>query len=127
MIDFNNKGLFKLKPEDTTVGYQNVKELLINGETVIDSYVSMRDRVVFTNKRIISINVQGITGTKKDYIGYDFASDKQSAAFLMIEGNAFVYDDVDSAITEAGAVVHSVDSVSAGKRLVEEVETFQDR
>jgi hypothetical protein len=46
---------------------------------------------------------------------------------ITIEGNAFIYDDIESAITEAGAVVHSVDSVSAGKRLVEEVETFQDR
>lgn len=46
---------------------------------------------------------------------------------ITIEGNAIIFDDVESAITEAGAVIHSVDSVSAGKRLVEEVETFQDR
>lgn len=67
MIDFQNKTLFKLKPEDINIGFETVKELLITNEFVIDSYVSMRDRVVFTNKRIISINVQGITGTKKDY------------------------------------------------------------
>lgn len=67
MIDFHNKSLFKLKPEDIQNGFENVKDLLIGGEFVIDSYVSMRDRVVFTNKRIISINVQGITGAKKDY------------------------------------------------------------
>jgi hypothetical protein len=30
-------------------------------------------------------------------------------------------------ISESGAVIHSVDSVSAGKKLVEEVETPQDR
>lgn len=46
---------------------------------------------------------------------------------ITIEGNAIIFDDVEAAITEAGAVIHSVDSVSAGKRLVEEVETFQDR
>jgi hypothetical protein len=46
---------------------------------------------------------------------------------ITIEGNAFIYDDIETAITDAGAVIHSVDSVSAGKRLVEEVETFQDR
>jgi len=67
MIDFDNKSLFKLKPENIENGFENIKELLISGEFVIDSYISMRDRVVFTNKRIISINVQGITGTKKDY------------------------------------------------------------
>lgn len=27
----------------------------------------MRDYVVFTNKRVISVNVQGITGKKTDY------------------------------------------------------------
>ena len=67
MVDFTNKGLIKLKQENKDIGYEKVKELLIDGETVIDSYVSMRDRVVFTNKRIISINVQGLTGKKVDY------------------------------------------------------------
>jgi hypothetical protein len=67
MIDFTNKSLIKLKPEDKRKGYAAVKELLIDGENVIDSYVSMRDRVVFTNKRIISVNVQGLTGKKVDY------------------------------------------------------------
>jgi len=67
MIDFTNKSLVKLKQEDVNKGIEAVKELLIGGETVIDSYVSMRDRVVFTNKRIISVNVQGLTGKKVDY------------------------------------------------------------
>jgi hypothetical protein len=67
MIDFTNKSLIKLKPEDKSKSYAAVKELLIDGENVIDSYVSMRDRVVFTNKRIISVNVQGLTGKKVDY------------------------------------------------------------
>ena len=73
MIDFQNKKLFKLKPEDLNAGFVAVKELLIENESVIDSYVSMRDRVVFTNKRIISINVQGITGTKKDYTSIPYS------------------------------------------------------
>jgi hypothetical protein len=67
MIDFSNKSLIKLKQEDISKGHAAVKELLIDGEDVIDSYVSMRDRVVFTNKRIISVNVQGLTGKKVDY------------------------------------------------------------
>ena len=67
MIDFSNKVLLSLKQEDISKGHAAVKELLIDGEDVIDSYVSMRDRVVFTNKRIISVNVQGLTGKKVDY------------------------------------------------------------
>ncbi len=46
---------------------------------------------------------------------------------ITIEGNAIIFEDVEATITEAGAVIHSVDSVSTGKRLVEEVETGQDR
>ena len=34
---------------------------------MIDSFKSMRDGVVFTNKRVIAVNVQGITGSKKDF------------------------------------------------------------
>ena len=37
------------------------------------------------------------------------------------------FDQVDSVIKDCGAVVHSIDSVSSGKKLVEEVETPQDR
>jgi hypothetical protein len=46
---------------------------------------------------------------------------------ITIEGNAIDYDTLEQAISESGAVIHSVDSVSAGKKLVEEVETPQDR
>lgn len=46
---------------------------------------------------------------------------------ITIEGNAIDFEVVEQAISESGAVIHSVDSVSAGKKLVEEVETPQDR
>jgi len=46
---------------------------------------------------------------------------------ITIEGNMIDYDSVSDVIAEGGAVVHSIDSVSAGKTLVEEVETPQDR
>ena len=46
---------------------------------------------------------------------------------ITIEGTAISYDSVTSVIAESGAVVHSIDSVSSGKMLVEEVETPQDR
>lgn len=67
MIDFDNKMLFKLKQEGNEKASQIVSRILVDNEEVVASFVSMRDRVVFTNKRIISLNVQGITGTKIDY------------------------------------------------------------
>lgn len=65
MIDFDNKGFFKLKQNSDFA--EKVAELLIDGEEIIDSYKTMRDGVVFTNKRIIAVNVQGLTGSKKDF------------------------------------------------------------
>lgn len=67
MVDFTNKKIFKLSGEKIEKGEKAVADLLIPGETVIDSYVSVRDRLIFTNKRIISVNVQGVTGKKKDF------------------------------------------------------------
>lgn len=73
MIDFNNKDFIKLKGEATSNGEKTVQDLLIKGETVLGSYVSMRDRIVFTNKRVISVNVQGITGKKVDYTSLPYS------------------------------------------------------
>ncbi len=41
--------------------------ILVDGEIVHLSFKGMRDSVVFTNKRLIAINVQGLTGKKRDY------------------------------------------------------------
>lgn len=67
MIDFQNKEIFKLKETNDASYVQAVAPLLIDGESVIGVYKTMRDYVVFTNKRIIAVNVQGVTGKKKDY------------------------------------------------------------
>lgn len=65
MIDFDNKNTLKLKKNDEYA--KKVIDLLLDNEEIIDSYKSIRDGVVFTNKRIIAVNVKGITGSKKDY------------------------------------------------------------
>ena len=66
-VEFTNKKIFKLNQEDASKAIPIVSELLVGNEAVIASYASMRDRVVFTNKRIITIDVQGLTGTKKSF------------------------------------------------------------
>nr|WP_308742288.1 PH domain-containing protein [uncultured Anaerocolumna sp.] len=65
--------MVKLKGESLKYGENAVEELLIDGEFVTGSYVSIRDRVVFTNKRIISCNVQGLTGKKIDYTSIPYS------------------------------------------------------
>ncbi|TQS81196.1 DUF211 domain-containing protein [Candidatus Methanomassiliicoccus intestinalis] len=42
---------------------------------------------------------------------------------ITIKGNSIDYELVEETIREVGAVIHSVDNVSAGKELVDELET----
>ena len=46
---------------------------------------------------------------------------------ITIEGNDINYNQVQKEISECGAVIHSIDGVSAGLKLVDEVNTPQDR
>ncbi|EOS27686.1 hypothetical protein C806_00133 [Lachnospiraceae bacterium 3-1] len=71
MIDFENGSVFKLKKSDGSG--KEVEPLLIPGETVIGSYKGIRDSVTFTNKRVIAVNVQGMTGKKKDYTSLPYS------------------------------------------------------
>ncbi|MGM9632636.1 MAG: PH domain-containing protein [Eubacteriales bacterium] len=74
MIDFNEGGVFaRLKKVNDTVFEKAICNFLIDGETIIGSYQSIRDGVVFTDKRIIAINVQGITGKKQDYTSLPYS------------------------------------------------------
>ncbi|HHT16792.1 MAG TPA: PH domain-containing protein [Papillibacter sp.] len=66
MIDFQNASFVKLKPTDCSAFSALISPIFVEGEETIATFQGMRDGVVFTNKRIISINVQGITGKKKD-------------------------------------------------------------
>lgn len=67
MIDFANGSLFKLAHCDPQEIQPQIAALLLDGEQVLVAAKTIRDFVVFTDKRIIAVNVQGITGKKRDY------------------------------------------------------------
>lgn len=67
MIDFKNGSLIKLKKCNTPTHTAAVQPLMVAGESIISEYVALRDYIIFTNKRIIAVNVQGVTGKKKDF------------------------------------------------------------
>ena len=74
MIDFNSEGFFaRLQKTNNDAFGKVITDFLINGEKVVGVYKSIRDGVVFTNKRIISINVQGVTGKKQDYTSIPYS------------------------------------------------------
>ena len=73
MIDFNNASFVKLRPVNDNAFEKMVTPILVEGETLIGSYQSIRDGVVFTDKRLIAINIQGITGKKKDFTSLPYS------------------------------------------------------
>ena len=67
MIDFQNSKAFKLSVVDNNVWADKLAPMMIAGETIVQSFKALRDGVVFTNKRIFVINIQGMTGKKVDF------------------------------------------------------------
>ena len=72
MIDFKT-GVFKLKPIEKEKVLQPIFDFLIDGEEIIAAFKTFRDQLVFTNKRIIAANVQGLTGKKVDYTSIPYS------------------------------------------------------
>lgn len=72
MIDFTNGSFIKLKPTKINPN-DKYTQLLIEEEEVLQSYKGVRDMVVFTTKRILVINVQGLTGKKIDYTSIPYS------------------------------------------------------
>ena len=73
MIDFKNAAYLKLKPIDNLEGEKMISAMMVDDETIMSTFQTIRDMVIFTNKSIIAINVQGITGAKKDYTSLPYS------------------------------------------------------
>lgn len=71
MIDFKNGVIVKLKQSQEVPAA--IRDILIPGEQVVANYQAIRDYVLFTDKRIISCNVQGITGKKQDFTSMPYS------------------------------------------------------
>lgn len=72
-INFNKDNVFNLKPISVDSIRNETFGLLIPGETLEMAFQTIRDQLVFTNKRIISIDVQGITGKKKSFTSMPYS------------------------------------------------------
>lgn len=53
---------------------KKIQDLLIEGETADYAYSTLRDTAVFTNHRLIIVDTQGVTGTKKEYYSIPYRS-----------------------------------------------------
>lgn len=73
MINFNKDSVFDLKPISIPDVRGEVNGLLIDGEEIACAFKTLRDQLIFTNKRIISVDVQGITGKRKSFSSMPFS------------------------------------------------------
>ncbi len=72
-ISFNKESAFNLKPIDLDSVRKDVHALLVDGEVPVMAFKTIRDQLVFTNKRIIAIDVQGLTGTRKSFASMPYS------------------------------------------------------
>jgi hypothetical protein len=68
--------------------------------------------------------LEGISGVNISLEEVDAETDSIK---ITIEGININYEKVKKEISECGAVIHSIDGVSAGMKIVDEVNTPQDR
>ncbi len=85
-VNFNQNSVFNLKPINITNVRNEVAALLVEGEVPVMAFQTIRDQLVFTNKRIISIDVQGITGTRKSFSSMPYSK----IQFFSIQTQGFV-------------------------------------
>ena len=71
MIDFKNGSFFKLRENNEYAAM--VADILLPEEKIIGAFKAIRDGVIFTDKRIIAVNVQGIAGKKKDFTSLPYS------------------------------------------------------
>lgn len=59
---------------DTAALQQDLDALLVEGEDVLRGFKILRDLFIFTNRRLILIDKQGITGRKAEYHSIPYKS-----------------------------------------------------
>ncbi len=69
--------------------------LLINGEQIEHAYRLFRDLIVFTNKRLIMMDKQGLTGKKKEFLSIPYSNitkfSKESAGRFDVDAEIKVW------------------------------------
>ncbi|MBQ9316568.1 MAG: PH domain-containing protein [Atopobiaceae bacterium] len=65
--------LMNLKAIKASEVRSEVPSLLLPGESVVSAFQTVRDQVIFTDKRVFVVNVQGLTGKKVSYFSYPYS------------------------------------------------------
>ena len=86
MINFNKNTAWNLTLINLNSIHNEVAGLMVNGERPLMAFKTIRDQLVFTNKRIISIDVQGITGKRRSFTSLPYSK----VQFFSIQTPGFI-------------------------------------
>lgn len=91
---WGDSNTFNLKEIESSKVRSEVLDFFVEGEEIISAFETIRDQVVFSNKRIFVVNVQGITGKKRAYISYPYSKIQyfgvETAGVLDIDSELFL-------------------------------------
>ena len=65
--------LLNLKEMPASQIRSEAASFFVPGEEIIQCFMTIRYQVIFTNKRVFVVNVQGITGKKVSYFSYPYS------------------------------------------------------
>jgi Bacterial PH domain len=74
---------------------QEFQPMLVDGEMLVCAYKVLRDMIVFTNKRLILVDKQGITSSKTEYHTIPYARivrfSKESAGIMDLDAELKIW------------------------------------
>ena len=125
MINFNKNSVFNLSPIHPNAIIQDVQGLLLKDEFVNQAFQTVRDQMIFTNKRIISIDVQGITGKRKSFSSLPYSKIQffaiQTPGFIEIIKDSELYLMFANGFTATVEFKGNVDIGAIGRMISEYV------
>lgn len=73
MISFSENSMVNLQKIENKDINQNANALILEGEEIIGVYKTIRDQIIFTNKRIMTVDVKGITGKRQEIFSLPYS------------------------------------------------------
>jgi hypothetical protein len=72
IIDWRNGVVTKLGPCPIEEVLPDIAAHLVRNETVLLTFKAARDYLAFTDKRLIAVNLKGLSGRKRDYTSFPY-------------------------------------------------------
>lgn len=125
MINFNKNSAWDLKPINISDVRSEINGLLINDEEIVAAFKTVRDQIIFTNKRIIAVDVQGITRRRKSYSTLPYAKIQyfaiQTPGFMELIPDCELYIMFSNGFTTTFEFKGNVDIGAIGRMISEYV------